>query len=65
MDIFGNVCREYERLAHANHVKQAFALAETYKEDGLNREQIEEMLYASDYEANVVQEAMSLLPGGK
>jgi len=66
MDRFGNVLRDFLKKAHADQVKNAVSLGTELRQDeGMNDEQIEEMLYASGFEADVIAEAMDNIPTQK
>ncbi len=63
MDPLGNVVREFLKKAHADNVRNATSLAAELRDgESMQDDQIEEMLYASGFEADVVTEAMSNLP---
>lgn len=61
MDILGNVVRECIRRAHEKEVKQVYVIAKDFKKDGLNFNEIEEMLFSSGYEDGVIQETLRML----
>jgi len=66
MDPLGNVFREFFKTVHADNVRNAVSLAAELRDDeGMHDDQIEEMLYASGFENDVVTEAMSNLPPKK
>jgi hypothetical protein len=62
MDPLGNVMREFLRKAHVKNVKIARALADELLQEKMAMDQVEEMLYASGFEAVVIDEAMDSLP---
>lgn len=63
MDRFGNVLRDFLKKAHADQVRNAVSLGtELRQEEGMTDEQIEEMLYASGFEADIIAEAMDNIP---
>ena len=58
MDLLGNVVRELLKQARAQRVKNAAALGDEFRKEGLTNSQIEEMLFASGFEDDVVDDAM-------
>jgi thymidine phosphorylase len=62
MNPLGNIMRDFLKQAHAKQVKMARALAEEFLQEKMAMDQIEEMLYASGFEAAVIDEAMDSLP---
>jgi hypothetical protein len=63
VDPLGNVVKDFLKKAHRDNVRNAFSLAKELRdEEGMNDEQIEEMLYASGFEADVIGEAMNEIP---
>lgn len=65
MDMLGQVMRDFLKCAHDDAVRNARALAGELKAEGMTKSQIEEMLFASGFEAPIVREAMEQIPGGK
>lgn len=66
MDPLGNVVRDFLKKAHADNVRNAVALgSELRSDEGMNDDQIEEMLFASGFDAQVVVEAMEGIPTRK
>lgn len=66
MDLYGNVIRDFLKQAHANNVRNAVSLGTELRQDeGMNDDQIEEMLYASGFDAIVIAEAMDSIPAQK
>jgi len=61
MDILGKVVRDYLKQAHEKEVKQAYVIAKDFKKDGLNNSEIEELLYSSGYDADIIEEALKSL----
>lgn len=62
MDPLGNVVRDFLKQAHARNVKNAVSLGMEFRDEGMTRDQIEEMLYASGFEAVVIADAMDAIP---
>ena len=60
MDKFGNVVRDFLKQAHATNVRNAAALASELRTEGMSSEQIEEMLFASDFDEQTVRDAMDV-----
>jgi hypothetical protein len=58
MDLLGRVVREYMKKAHTDNVRNATNLAMEFRDEHMNDDQIEEMLYSSGFDTNVVSEAM-------
>lgn len=66
MDPLGTVVREFLKKARADNVRNAISLAaELRNEEGMKSNQIEEMLYASGFEADIIAEAMENIPSQK
>ncbi len=66
MDPLGNVIKDFLKKAHADNVRNAVSLAAELQDDeGMNNEQIEEMLFASGFDAHVIAEAMDNIPTKK
>lgn len=66
MDRFGNVIRDFLKKAHSDNVRNAVSLGtELRLDEGMTDEQIEEMLYASGFEALVITEAMDNISAAK
>lgn len=66
MDRFGNVIRDFLKKAHADNVRNAVSLGTELRQDeGMSDDQIEEMLYASGFDAAVISEAMDSIPAEK
>ena len=62
MDPLGNVVREFMRRQRDDIVKTASALVGELQSEGMDRSQIEEMLFASGFETDVVAEALDSIP---
>lgn len=62
MDPLGNVVRDFLKKQHADNVRNAMALASELRDEGMKDDQIEEMLYSSEFESDVIVEAMSNMP---
>lgn len=62
MDLLGNVVRNLMQTARARTVKSATALALGFSQDGMDRDQIEEMLFDGGYETDVIDEVMGSIP---
>lgn len=58
MDPLGNVVRELLKQARAQRVKNATSLAGEFRKEGMTDSQIEEMLFASGFDDDVVDDAM-------
>ena len=65
MDPLGNVVRGFLKAAHASNVRNATNLALEFLKEGMRNDQIEEMLYAGDFEQDVIAAAMASLPDKK
>ena len=65
MDLLGEVVRNFLKESRGAAVQNAHSLATELREEGMKEPQIEEMLYASDFDEDVVVEAMSMLPRKK
>lgn len=66
MDPLGNVVREFLKTQHATHVRNAVALAKELRvAEKMADDQIEEMLYASGFDAAVIAEALDNIPSQK
>ena len=59
MDPLGNVVRELMRRQHDDIVRTASNLADELKSEGMDKSQVEEMLFASGFEPDVVAEALA------
>lgn len=62
MDPLGRVVRELIQRQHEDIVRTATTLAVDLKADGMDDSQVEEMLFASGFDADVVAEAMESNP---
>ena len=62
MDPLGNVIRDFLKKAHSDNVKNAVSLAMEFRDESMNDDQIEEMLYASGFDSMVIAEAMDSIP---
>jgi hypothetical protein len=62
MDLLGNVIRNLVQDARARTVKTASKLAMSFAREGMNRDQIEEMLFAGGYESDIVYEVVDAIP---
>lgn len=58
MDLIGNVFKELLRQARDQSVKNANALADELIKDGMKIAQVEEMLQASGFENDIIDEAL-------
>lgn len=66
MDILGRVVRDYLKQVHADSVRSASALAMELRAEGMVKDQVKEMLYASGFESEVIRDVLSeIFPGGK
>lgn len=65
MDPLGKVMRELLKQAHVESVRQARTLALGLRDDGMTYDQIEEMLYSSEFDHEVIAEVMQKLPSKK
>ena len=65
MDPLGNVIRDLLKRKHAENVRNARCLAISLKTEGMTADQIEEMLHASEFDPDVIAEAMTNLPQKK
>jgi len=66
MDPLGNVVRDFLKQKHTENVRNAAALAQELRdEECMNNDQIEEMLYASGFDAVVIADAFQVLPSKK
>lgn len=66
MDPVGEIFREYLKQTHSNVVRNAVALGHEFKGDGMTRGQVREMLYASGFDKQTVEESLaSLFPDPK
>ena len=61
MDPLGNVVRELLRRQRDDIVRTASNLADELRNEGMDRSQVEEMLFASGFESDVVAEALESL----
>jgi hypothetical protein len=62
MDQLGKAMKDFIRQVRSDRVRNALALTGELSKEGMNNEQIEEMLFASGFEDDVVAEAMDSLP---
>ena len=62
MDLLGKTVRELLKQSHSDAVRNAHSLAKELRKEGMKDSQVEEMLYASGFDADIVSEAISLLP---
>lgn len=62
MDPLGNAVRDMLRRQRDDMVRTASSLAEELKSEGMTSSQVEEMLFASGFESDVVSEAMDSFP---
>lgn len=58
MDLLGNVFRELLKQARDESAKHAVRLAKELRKEGMNSSQIEEMLCASGFESDIIEEAL-------
>lgn len=65
MDPLGKISREFLKQQRAKELKTATVLAKGLKSEGMKTEHVEEMLYANGFDADVIDEAMSMLSGRK
>lgn len=61
MDLLGEAVRRFLKESRAAAVQNAHSLATELCEEGMREAQIEEMLYSSEFDEDIVVEAMSLL----
>lgn len=54
----GAVIREFAKQNHLKEVKNASVIALEFAKEGMSQDQIEEMLFSSGYEADVINEAL-------
>lgn len=59
MDPLGRTIRDFLTRLHGDQVQTATNLALELKKEGMSRGEIEEMLYASGYESEVVNDALA------
>lgn len=64
MDPLGKIAREFLKQAHANQVRNALALSREFRKEGMNLNQVEEMLYASGFDEEVINDTLNRLPEG-
>lgn len=65
MDPLGNVVRDFLKKAHSDAVQNATSLALELRDEGMDNDQIEEMLCASGFKSIVIAEAMDSIPTKK
>lgn len=65
MDLIGNTFRELFAQKHAESVRNASTLAKECSRDGMKPVEVEEMLYASGFEEDVVSTALAQIKEGK
>jgi hypothetical protein len=65
MDPFGNVIRDFLKEKHAASVRNAVSLAMEFKDEGMTKDQLEEILCASGFDREIISEAMDLIPSQK
>lgn len=65
MDLLGKTVREFLKVRHDQDLKKANAMVVELRKEGMRKAEIEEMLYASGYDDQVVQEVMESLPKQK
>jgi hypothetical protein len=58
MDALGQTVRDFLQVYRKKQVLTASTFAKTLRKEGMSRDQVEEMLYAGDYEAEVVEEVL-------
>lgn len=58
MDPLGDVVRQFLSQQREDTVKTASGLAGDLCQDGMSRDQAEEMLYGAGYESEIVEEAI-------
>ena len=61
MDQLGKTVRELLRAKHEKSVRGAVLLAKMFQKEGMDKGQVEEMLYASEFEKEVITDAMKRL----
>jgi hypothetical protein len=61
MDALGQTVRDFLQVYRKKQVLTASTLAKTLRKEGMSRDQVEEMLYAGDYESAVVEEVVQQL----
>ena len=61
MDPLGKTVRELLRAKHEKSVRGAVLLAKMFQKEGMNKGQVEEMLFASEFETEVIADAMKRL----
>lgn len=61
MDALGQTVRDFLQVYHKKQVLTASTLAKTLRKEGMSRDQVEEMLFAGDYENEVVEEVIQQL----
>lgn len=65
MDPLGNAIRDFLKQTHAASVRNAVSLAMEFQDEGMKQDQIEEMLYSSGFESDVIAEALDSIPSKK
>jgi hypothetical protein len=58
MDALGQTVRDFLQVYRKKQVLTAATLAKTLRKEGMLRDQVEEMLYAGEYEEDVVTEVI-------
>ena len=61
MDSLGKILKEFLKVKNENDIKTAVSIAKEMKKEGMNHEQLEEMLYNAGYDSTVIDEAMNRL----
>lgn len=62
MDPLGNAIRDFLKQTHATSVRNAVSLAMEFQDEGMKHDQIEEMLYSSGFDVDIVAEALDSIP---
>lgn len=62
MDLLGSVVRNLVQDAKARTVKAASKLAMSFAREGMNHDQIEEMLFSAGYESDIVYDVLESIP---
>ena len=65
MDQLGKTVRELLRAKHEKSVRGALLLAKMFQKEGMDKSQVEEMLFANEFEKEVVTDAMKRLEDKK
>lgn len=61
-DPLGNIIRNFMRDSHVKNIKHASVVAMDFAKDGMDYGQIEEMLFASGFEGEVIAEVLQTIP---